>query len=78
MGKKKPPPEPDQAALDNADVLTCLNKWGDAQQLLHDISHEIDATNARLRQLRRRLMEANWDASVRWRALRRAQGYPVD
>lgn len=78
MGKRKPAEDPEQAALDTQDVLECVNRWAEAQELVRQIEDEIAALATRANQLRRRHKEAKWDAAGKWRRLRRAQGYDVD
>jgi len=68
----------EQTALDMEDILTCGNKWADAQAELKLIEDEISSTLTTLRQLKRRQREASYKSLTRWRALRRAQGYVVD
>lgn len=78
MSKPESNGEREQLDLDNDTVKLAFAQWSDAQERMIAISDEILKIDQQRKQLQRRLQEAAYDTRLKWRSLRRAQGYPVD
>lgn len=78
MGKHKDNGDRQQIDLDNENIALAFAAWTAAQQAMQDISDRILELDRERQQCQRRLREAVYEQRLRWRALRRAQGYDVD